>query len=86
MYSLLKSLLGTVLRVSQKWINIWNPSLSHSLRSFTADLHVAMESSRGVKRRMKKVIFLKRKIESYIFPRIFRIRIDGKKKYREKDH
>ena len=37
--------------------------------------------SRGVKKRMKKVILLKRKIESYIFPKVFRIRIDGLKKY-----
>ena len=35
--------------------------------------------SRGVKKRMKKLILLKRKIESYIFPRIFRIKLDKKK-------
>lgn len=35
--------------------------------------------SRGVKKRLRKYFLLKRKIESYLFPRVFRIKVDKKK-------
>ena len=42
-------------------------------------IYVWQWSRSSVKRRMRKFLVLKRKIESYIFPRIFRIRIDKKR-------
>lgn len=42
-------------------------------------IYVWQWSRSNVKRRMRKFLILKRKIESYIFPRIFRIRIDKKR-------
>lgn len=42
-------------------------------------IYVWQWSRSSVKRRMKKFLVLKRRIESFIFPRVFRIRIDKKR-------
>lgn len=42
-------------------------------------IYVWQWSRSRVKRRMKKFLIMKRKIEAYIFPRVFRIRIDKKR-------